>query len=459
MNITTEPLENRQLRLTIEVDEEKTRQAMRRAARQISKQARIPGFRQGKAPYEVVQQRFGEDTILNKVLETLPQDLLLEVMKEQDLQLYAPAELEDIQTDPLVLQYVISLHPVIDLGNYREYRLKFQEAQVSEEEVQQALQDIQQQNVNLDPVERPAALGDGAMINLVGTTTDGNQFLAQKQLRVALEGEEEQPTPGFIENVVGMQVGDERSFTLVLPDDFPDQSLQGQEAEFTVEMLKVYDRTVPDLDDDLARAASSLETLEELKQHLTAQLEQKARQENDQAYADQVIQDLLEQAQIEYPPQLLEKEVDVKVQEYAQTVKQQLKLSLEDYLRYQGHSMEELRQELTPQARDDIDRALLLGQVVVQENLTVNDEEIEAYIEQLSAGWGDQAEEVRTTLGSPDNRDVIHRQLLGEKAKQRLVAIAQGEAPELESTQEPAKDMDDAAQDPAAPAADEGETV
>jgi len=446
VNITTESLEHCQVRLTIEVDEGQARQAMRDEVRQISRQTRIPGFRQGKAPYEVIVQRLGEDTIRQRVADTLTQDLFRQAVEEQDLQIYAPAKLEDVQTDPFVFKYVVSLYPQVDLGDYRAYRLKPQEAKVSEDEIQQALQNLRQQNVLIEPVERPAALNDGAQINVVGHTATGDQFMAQEKIRVVLKGGAEQPTPGFIENIVGMEAGDERSFTLVLPDGFSDESLRGQEVEFTVEVLQVYERTLPDLDDDLARTASNLDSFEELKAQVTEQLGQKAQQEVDQAYTSQVLQDMIEQAQIEYPPEMLTEELDKQVQEMEQAVKQELKLSLEDYLRYQGRSTEELRTDLTPQVQDELERALLLGEVVAREKLTVDEEEINTRIEEISAAWGERADEVRQVLGSQESRASILKQLLGEKAIQRLVAIARGEAPELDSTPEQETGQDEETQ-------------
>jgi trigger factor len=440
LKITTETLDNRQLHLTIEVDEERTRKAMQRAARQIARQVNIPGFRKGKAPYELILQRYGEDTVRQEAAEVLVQQVYREALEQEGIEPYAPGELEEIELNPIIFQFTISLPPVLDLGDYRSYRLKPPKVRVYKKDVQQALEEIRKQNTVFDLVERPITWNDGATIDLVGRTTEGTVFLQQEGVRVILEDESSEPAPGFVDAIVGMEAGEERTFTLTLPDDHPRQELRGQEAEFTVNMLEVYESTLPELDDDLARTVGNWDSLQELEKEIKERLRRAEQQEADEKYTTQVLEDLLERAQIEYPPVMLKEELDNTVKEFEQTVKREARLSLDDYLRFQNKTLEELQQELEPRAADRLERALVLSEIVRLEELAVDDEEVSAQIEEIIAPLGDRADEMRTALNSRENRSAIRSRLLANQAIERLVSIAKGEAPEPPSVEEQGDD-------------------
>ncbi|MCP4541862.1 MAG: trigger factor [Chloroflexi bacterium] len=436
MKITTETLPDRQLYLTIEVDEDQTKKAMQRASRQIAKQVNIPGFRKGKAPYELIIQRYGEDTVRKEAAEAIVEKVYRDAIAQEKIEPYMPGQLEEIELTPITFQFTISLPPVLNLGDYRNYRLKARKARVFKKDIQQAMEEIRVQNTIFNPAERPVTKDDGATINLVAQTTKGVTFLQQEEIRVILEDDGNEPAPGFTDAIIGMEADEERTFTLILPDDFPEEELRGQEAEFTVKMLEVYESILPELDDDLARTVGNYESLKELEKETKEQLRQATQQEIDQEYTEQVINDTLERAEIEYPPIMLEEEIDGAVKEFEQAVKRELKLSLDDFLRYQNKTIEQQREEFEPRATSRLRQALMLGEVVTLEELAIDEEEIDAQIEEIIAPFGDRADEMRKALGSRENRAGIHSRLLAGKAVERLIAIAKGEAPELSSAEE-----------------------
>ena len=430
LKTTTEILPNRQLHLTIEVDEEQTQKAMRNTARRIASQVNIPGFRKGKAPYELIVRRFGEEAVRKEAADDMIEKIYREAVAQEKIEPYAPGALDAVELAPFVFQFTIPLPPLLDLGDYRAFRLKHHKVRVLKKEVQQALEEIRKQNAFFDPVERPLARHDGAQVNLVGRSSDGIPFLQRDEGHVLLEDESDEPAPGFIDAIVGMEADEERTFTLTLPDDFPQEELRGQEAEFTIKVLQVYESTLPELDDDLARTVGNFDSFEQLKEQVKEQLRQTAQQKADEEYTAQVLKDMLEQAQIEFPPVMLKDQLDDVVKEVEQTIKRETRLPLEDYLRYQNQTMEELRDALEPSATFRLKRALMLGEIVRLEDLTVDEEEIDAHIKEISALWGTRADEVRTNLYSPESQRAIRSRLLADKALELLVAIAKGEAPE-----------------------------
>jgi len=436
LKITTEPLEDRQLALTIEVDEEQAQQAMRRAARRFAKQVSIPGFRKGKAPYSLIVQRHGEDAIRKEAADLLAQEAYREALEQEGIKPYAPGVLSEVALHPITFRLIIPLRPTVDLGDYRNYRLKPPKVKVSKKELQQALEAIREQNAILEPVDRPAALDDVVVINLVGQTAEGVAFLREDGVRILLDAESTDPVPGFAEAIVGMEADEERTFTLTLPDDFPREELQGQEAEFTVRLTEVYERILPELDDDLARTVGNFDSFEELREHVSEQLRQAAQEKVDKEYAEQVVEAIIEQARVEYPPVMLEETLDEAVKDVERAVRREARLSLEDHLRIHGKSMEGLREELRSQAANRLKRALTLGEVVRLEGLEVDEGEISARIEEASAPWGARADEMRASLDSDEGRRAVRNRLLADRAVQRLVAIAKGEAPKAVAGEE-----------------------
>jgi len=298
---------------------------------------------------------------------------------------------------------------------------------------------MRQENAVLEPVERPAALHDVAVIDLVGRTDKGEVFFKDDNVHVLLDARNSYLAPGFAEAIVGMEVGEERTLVLTLPDDFPREDLRGEEAEFTVTLVELYERILPDLDDDLARTVGNFDSLAELRQHVEQQLRQAARERADREYTEQVLEAIIRRARIEYPPVMLEQELDEVVKEIEQAVKREERLSLDDYLRIRGRTMEELREELKPQAEARLKRALVLSEVIRLEGLEVSEEEIGAHIEKIGALWRGQADEVRSSLNSDKGRQAVRSHLLAQKAVQRLVAIAKGDMEEAGSSKQEAE--------------------
>ena len=437
MRIITEPLEDRQLSLTIEVDEEEARQAMRRAARKIARQVNVPGFRKGKAPYEVIVQRFGEDTVRREAADLLSDEVYPKALDQEEIEPYGPGELNELLLDPFTFKLTIPLRPAVDLGDYGSFRLKPRRVRVYKKEIEEALEKIREEHAFLEPVERPAALNDGVVLDLVAQSADGVEILNSDDVHMLLEPDHSEPAPGFVEAIVGMEPDEMRVFTLTLPADFPQEAYQGQAAEFTLRLTEVYDNIVPELDDDLARAAGNFDSLKKLEEHIKDQLRQAAQAEADREYANKVVEAIVEQARVEYPPMILEEELDAAVKEAEQSLRREGSLSMEDYLRIQGQSIDEFRERLSPRAAARLRRRLTLSEVVALEGLELDEEEIDSLIDEVSAPWGSRSDEVRASLQTDEGRQGMRSRLLGSKAVDRLVAIAKGEMPETTSGEGP----------------------
>lgn len=427
MKITTESIGERQVALTIEVDEERVRRAQRDTARHISREVEIPGFRKGKAPYDVVVQRLGQEVVQQELVNILAEDVYREALEQEEIVPYAPGTLEDVTFDPLKLEFIIPLTPEVDLEDFRSYRREFSEPKVSEEAMDRALEGIREQNAVLNPLDRPANEGNLLEGHLVGRASDGSVFLDEEDARVLLETDADGPIPGLVEALIGLEPGEDRSFTLVLPEDFDVEELRGKEAEFTVDVENVYERILPELDDDLARTVGKYDSFEELEEDVRERLKERQWAQAESEYAEQVLEEVIEQAEVSYPPVMLEEMLDDAVENYEVQVERREHMMLKDYLRIQGKTMEDLREELKPGVVDSLKRSLVLGEIVEREDLEVSDEELDVQIAESSEQYGERAEEVRTALMAPDAQRDIRNRMLANKAIQRLVTIAKGE--------------------------------
>ncbi len=418
--------------MTIEVDDEKTREAMQRAGREIAKQVDIPGFRRGKAPYAAIVQRFGEDAVRRQAADLLADDVYSEALEQEQIEPYAQAELEDVKLDPITFKLTIPLRPIVDLGAYREYRLTPPVVELPGDAVSKTIESLRDEQAFFEPADRPAQLGDGVAFDLLAKTADGTEVLKGDDLRMVLDASSTDPVPGFHEALVGAKADEVRVFTLPLGDNYPREELRGQQAEFTVNVKQVYDYILPKLDDDLARTVGNFATFEELRQKIEEQLREMEKDRVEREYAEQALTALVEGAHTEFPPAMVKAELDTMVKEYERAVKREAKMSLEDYLRINNKTADGLREEMTPSAVERIKRGLALSELARLEGLELSDEEIRRGLEMVTAPYGSRGEQMRSALASSeDGRRAISGRLMGGKAVARLVEIAKGEAPAL----------------------------
>jgi trigger factor len=440
LKIDTHTHEDRTLHMTVEVPEERVQPALKKAARELSKRYPLPGFRPGKAPYEHVVRQFGERAVYEVAMDDLSQSVYQEALDQEKIEAYGAASLNEFELKPMVLKFTVPLKPIVEMGDYRALRVPYDTPAVPEEEFERVLESLRDRQAVLEPVERAAALGDVATLDINSFINDGlnpSDFLmTDKDVALQLDENADWPMPGFVPQVVGMAANDERKFDLTFPTDYANESLRGQVAHFEVTCREVKQRTLPEWNDDLAKEIGDFQTLDELKVRVREDLQKQAERSTLREYQDKVLNQLVEQATVQYPPALLETEVDDLIEDLDSRLREQ-RLTLEDYLKIEGKSLEQAREDFKPRAEQRLKRALILGRLVEAEKLDVQPEEVVEQIEQSSGLWGEQAGRVREFLTSDKGRQSLVVDMLTTKAIARLTAIARGEAvPALETSEE-----------------------
>jgi len=435
MKVTTERLENCQVKVFVELDEAEIDKKLRQTTRKISRQFNVPGYRKGKAPYHTVLRVFGREAVQQQALEDFGNELYEQALQEIDYELYDRGELEDVEWDPFRMTVLVPIQPDVDLGDYRAVRVPFEVEEITDEQVEEYLADLQQQYAQWAPVERPAALGDQVVIDMEGKV--GNQlFMSNEEYEMLLEEEGALPLPGFHEEVVGMSPGEDKTFALTLPEDGFDENVAGQEGTIAVHLHTVRKKDLPPLDDDLALMVGDYETLDDLRAAARTGLEVETRQRADAEYLDKALEAIIEAAvKIEYPPQAVDQETERALDQLEQNLATS-GLQLDTYLKMVGTTREAYKQELRPVSEERLKKRLALVNIATREGISVEPEEVDAEVERLVETMGDQAEKMREMLDTPGGRLSVADNLMVSRIEERIIQIAKGEAPPLEEEEE-----------------------
>lgn len=427
MKVSTERIPQGQVVLQIEVEPERLEGALDSAYRRLVKKTQVPGFRLGKAPRAMLERYLGEHALLHDAIDRLLPQVYREAVEGEQLDPIDFPEVEIVTEQPLVLKATVPLRPTVELGDYQALRVPRDQVTLEPERVQEQLERLRRRYAILEPVQRPLQWGDVVRADVFGAVGE-TVLVDEKDVEFRLPEGEVISLPGFAERLIGAEEKAELSFDLTVPQDASDSRVAGENCSYRVVIHGVKEEKLPELDDDFARqVGEGFPTLVALRERIASDLQRIEEEVAEHRYHDQISSALLARAELDYPPVLVEREVDRLLQEQAGPAQQGR--DLERYLQRVGKSEEELRAELQPQAEERVRRSLVLSQVTEAENITVGDAEVEAEIERLVEGAGEQADEARRLFAGEQSRDALRRSLLTRKTLERLVEIASaGEA-------------------------------
>ena len=443
MKIEQTYLEDHQLEVTVEAEQEVFEKAKRQAAKEMSKKKTIPGFRPGKAPYQRVLSHFGEAAIVDQALEHFLDDVYPQIIEEIDREPYGPGSVNEIKSlEPPVFIFHIPLQPEVTLGDYRDLRLDFEESEISRDEVDKIIERMLSQQASVEPVEHPAEEG-----NLVDTALDARaaesdpdddeSFLLRNQpLPVMIKSKDEDdsrewPFPGFSRQLLGASGGDNLELTHTFPeDDSVDEDYRGKDVLYTVKIEGIRERVLPELDDEFVKTVSDLETVDQLEEEIMSELKTQREMEDESTYVNNILDAILADGEVKFPPQMLENEIEGEVRELESRLQSQ-GMDLEMYLSIQGLDEEGLREQIQPNAEKRINHGLVIGKISEAEDLDINPEDITGeYQSLLDEHFGDDEKGRTEYMKSQDSVILLNRissQVITKKTLDFLKAVAQGE--------------------------------
>lgn len=450
--------------MTVEVDDAQAEQLLKAAAKRISTQVQIPGFRPGKAPYSLIVRRFGEEVIREEALEDLTDKVFREALKQANLEPFAPATLEEVSWQPLVMKVRVPLEPKVELDDYRALRLEPVSVEINEEEVDEALARMQAKYTSWQTVERPARVGDRLEVS-VRVEIDGASSSRDGVTLLVRDPDEDDRYAPIAKTLLGVSAGEERTVTVPAaliweeePDaeaDIEDEALEDlvedllddleeneseedkstseQQVTFWFKVHAVQEGHLHPLDDDFAQMVGDFNTLQELREKVRETLIKEKQAEIKREQAGQAINRIIETARVEWPPVLEESAIDRWVSGLEQNLKQK-GMPLQAYLRAQQKSLEQLREEMRPQVQRQLRRSLVLQEIARREGLSVEPDEVLRFIEMMAKIAESQGEEVPSSISSAAVRQ-IYQDLLDIKVYTRLVEILEGKAEESAAEQ------------------------
>jgi trigger factor len=379
METSVTELPGSRARVEVEVAAADVEKGVNRAARTLAREMRLPGFREGKAPPSLVIQRLGFGAVLEQAIrDSLPEwyerALLgsgISPVGDPSVEVVSTPEAEG---EPLAFKFEIGIRPQAELGDYKGLEVGRAEPEVPDDIVEREVERIRESFAKLEPVERPAALGDALLIDFEGFV-DGNAFEGGAATDYLLELGGGRLIEGFEEKLTGAVGGDERKIEVTFPDDYQAEQLAGEDAVFDVKVKEVREKLLPDLDDDFASEASEFDTLEELRADIREKLSEAVGQRIEQDFRIAAIDAAVDAAKLDLPDEL----AAARAEERLDRLERQLASRGMDpaaYFQMQGKSRQEVLDESTPDAVRELKREAVLAAVAEAEEIEVSDEEM-----------------------------------------------------------------------------------
>jgi trigger factor len=381
------PVAENEILLAVEVPQGDVQAGIESTIKRLGREASIPGFRKGKVPRQVLEQRLGEDYIMSETLNDALPNWYEAAVDEADID---PVSLPEIDFDgfnagqDFAFTAKVQVRPEPRLGDYKGLSVPKRSAEVTEGQVDAQLALLQERLASLKPVEGRAAAGeDFAQIDFAGTV-GGEPLEGAKAEDYMLQIGQGQLIPGFEEALVGMKAGESTSFEVTFPDDYHAEELRGKAATFTVTMKEIKEKVVPALDDDLAKEASEFETLAELRDDTRTRLERMQDAAVERDFRAAVVQAAVDNATVVVPSAMVDRQAHALYHELEETVGER-GLEMDKYLLAIEKTEEEVEEELRPRAEAIVKQGLVLGAIRDAEQIEVSDEEVRERIKEDAA--------------------------------------------------------------------------
>jgi len=423
VKVTREKTENCQAFLTIEMEPTEVEESLEKSYSHLVKETDIPGFRKGKAPRTVLEQHIGKERLFEGALNNLIPQAYEKAIEEQKIEPIARSSIEVVQTDPVIFKVTVPLRPTVKLGDYHTIKATPDPVQLTEDDTTAMVEQLRHRQAVWEPVERPVDFGDLVVIE-IESNIDGVPFVNQKVTQYQVLRDLTFPAPGFAEQLVGMKKSEEKEFKLPLPSDYPESELAGKEPWFKIKVIEIKQEILPELNDDFAKGINpDFKTLDSLRERVSIDLKHKVEENAKIDFEERVIGELVNLAEIEFPPILTEMEIDWLISQQLKRW-QMIGKGLEDYLRSVNKTEEELREELRPLATRRVTQSLALGELAEEEKIEVNDSEVNTEIDNILKSATENKDELQKSLNTPRARQSIKQSLITRKTIQRLVEIA-----------------------------------
>ena len=408
MSVKVENLEHNMAKLTIEVSAEELEKALNKAYNKQKNQISVPGFRKGKVPRAMVEKMYGAEIFYEDAANELMQQTYPSAIDESGIDIVSRPTVDVVQIEkgkPFIYTAEVATRPEVTLGKYMGVTVTKIDTTVTDEEVEAELEN--QRNTNARTVtvtDRPVKEGDTAVIDFEGFV-DGVAFAGGKGENHPLEIGSHTFIDTFEDQLVGKNVGDELDVNVTFPEQYQAAELAGKPAVFKVKINEIKAKELPELDDEFAQDVAGVDTLAEYKEEVKKNLTEKKEAETRKTKEDEAIQKIIDKSKMDIPEAMIQTQCETMVNEFAQRIAQS-GLSMDQYLQFSGMTVDQLMEQVRPEAESRIKSSLVLEQIAKDENIEVTDADIDAEIEKMAAAYGMEADKLKEYMGDAEKESM-----------------------------------------------------
>ena len=400
MKYTFEKAEKSTVKITITLNAEEWKAAISAAYEKTKGKYSLPGFRKGKVPKHLLEATYGEGIFYEDAINTAFPKYYGEVLdKEPSIEAvaYPDVDIKKIDEKGLVIEAIVAVKPEVALGEYKGIKFKKPVYNVKDEDVDADISRLQERNSRMVDVDgRAVENGDTVIIDYSGSV-DGVKFdggTAEKQSLVIGSGSF---IPGFEDQIIGMNKGDEKDINVKFPEEYHAENLKGKDAVFAIKLHEIKKKELPEVNDDFIKDAVGAESVDAYKKEVKERLEKQNADRAERELEDEIIKKVSENATVEIPDALIENQIDRMVQEMEYRMSYQ-GLKLADYLKYIGKTMEDYRKEYAPQAKETVKSQLVIEKIISEEKIEATDEDVEKKIEEMAKAQNKPAPDVKKNM-------------------------------------------------------------
>jgi trigger factor len=384
LKIETTTRDDHQVKIIVEIEPNQFESARHRAAHKIADKVKIPGFRPGKAPFDVVQRHVGDEAIKEEALELLVDETYPKAVEESGVKPAAPGTLTDMsKEEPYKFTFLVPLEPTVDLGEYKSVRQSYVAPIVTDEQVTEYVEQIRNANSVVEPAGRAAQVGDLLYLT-ISWKVEGDEAKDPQNApyQVIIPTKEKQadmewPFKGFARKFIDASEGDTKEIQHSYSDDFEDSTMKGKTVHYNVVVNSVKTFKLPELNDEFAQSLGDIQNVDDLKKRVREQLETNTKTEYDDKFFSEVVDQVISKATIKYPPQVLDDQKDDVLHSLEHDLSHQ-NMDLETYLKTRNLEKEAfIDKEVTPAAKKRLERSLVLNEISKAEKLELKEEELQ----------------------------------------------------------------------------------
>lgn len=421
MTATWEKKEGNEGVLSVTVPAEKLDKALDQAFKKVVKQINVPGFRKGKVPRQIFEQRFGVEALYQDAADILLPEAYGEAIDETGIKPVDQPEIDVQQIEKgkdFKFDATVVVEPEVQLGDYKGLEIEKQNAELTDEEVQESI-NHQLGHLAEMVVKEDGAVEDGDTVNIdFDGYVDGEQFEGGQAEGYDLEIGSGMFIPGFEEQLIGAKTGEEKDVTVTFPEEYHAEELAGKEATFKTKVNEIKAKEVPELTDEIANELDSeANSVDEFKENTRKRLAEQKETDAENAQKEEAINKAANNATIDIPEAMVNTELDRMVQEFGQRMQQQ-GLNLETYFQISGQDESQLREQMKDDAQERVKTNLTLTAIADAENVEVSDEDIDKELEKMSGQFNISVEDIKQTLG---NTDIVKNDVRIQKVIDLLV--------------------------------------